>query len=192
MAFRKKKKKKKERARGGWEEFIVHWLHHLPLILSAWRNRTWKCVTLPRQCVFLCVREQEGGCDVRLHMRRYIKKEPLSTPPRCALRMCAYTYICDLHTNLCLVTHLPVCLIFPPECQPVSVCWPVLRGSKDVTSGPSGFYYKILFCSGGRPEAVKSSIIIGSLSPFIHPALNLRALCGYSGCTLVENGIAIS
>jgi len=29
--------------------------------------------------------------------------------------VCTYTYLCDLHTNLCLVTHLLMCLIFHHE-----------------------------------------------------------------------------
>lgn len=55
--------------------------------LSAWRNRTWKCVLLPR-CVFLCGFER--GRDVRRHIKRYIKEELLSSPLRWSL--CVFTY----------------------------------------------------------------------------------------------------
>lgn len=114
--------------------------------LSAWRNRTWKCVILPL-CLFLRVHEQERGCDARLHTRVVVvggyKRVTLSSPE---------VWFGYVHIRLCmwsaiqisgLGTHLAVCVIFLLECQPVSVCWPLLRGSADAAPGPSGFYYKI-------------------------------------------------
>lgn len=136
-------------------------------------------------CVFLCVHEWERCCVVRLHVRRYIKKSQ-SLLPWGVVCVCVRTYVCDLHTNVCLVTQ-PVCLMSLHECQTATVCWPVLRERKDATSVPSGFYYKKLFCSECKPEAVKSSIIKGCLSPFIYPVLNLRAHCSNSGCYCLCN-----
>lgn len=140
---------------------------------SALRNRTWKCVIL--KVCGSCKRAR--CCDVRLHIKRCIKKQLLPTPLRFTyIRMCVCVCVClcDPHTDLCLVTHLPpVCLIFSHE--PASVCWTAWRGRKNLASGPSGVYDKILFCLGGQPEAVKSSMITCFLSVFICPALNLRA-----------------
>ena len=156
--------------------------------LSASRNRTWKCVTAVVCAFFFSVYPWATGCDVRPHVRRYMKKELLSTPLGWGLCMCVHRYVCDLHTNLW--SGNPSALVLNiPSWAPACLCLLTSVMKEDVTTGPSGFCYRILFCSGGRPKAVKSSIITGSLFPFIRPALNLRALCGNSGCQRLWKGV---
>ena len=77
------------------------------------------------------------------------------------------TYRRDSHRDVCLVTHLPMCLIFFHAHCFVDQC--------DIGAFRS-------FCTEVRPEAAKSSIITGFSFPFIRTALNLRALCTNRRC----------
>lgn len=125
--------------------------------LRAWRNRTWTFLIIPCETAYKEV---------------YEKTATLSSP-EVWFCVCTYTYLCDLHTNLCLVTHLLMCLIFHHECRlslSVDQCWETARGQH---RGASGFYYSILFCLKDKP--VKSSIIIVCLSSFI--LTGFKSLC---------------
>lgn len=95
--------------------------------LSAGRNRTWKCVILPRMCVFLMRprARQRPWCDTAY---KKVYKSNTGLPLRCAV----HTHMHGISMLILgLVPHLALCLIFLQERRPVTVGWPPLRAGRD-------------------------------------------------------------